>query len=161
MTALRSRSEAATRVQPRSIGWATWLPSVVIALIGFGTSVYLTVDHYTASTILACPRTSFVNCAKVTTSSWSAIGPVPVALLGAVFFASMALLTTPIAWRHAALDRVRLAGAVAGVIGALYFVWVELFRVDALCIWCTVAHAAAVALLVAVVWTTTGLRDGQ
>jgi uncharacterized membrane protein len=35
---------------------------------------------------------------------------------------------------------------------ALYLVWVELFRVDALCLWCTAAHLCAVGLLAAVLW---------
>jgi uncharacterized membrane protein len=38
-------------------------------------------------------------------------------------------------------------------------VWVELFRVDAICLWCTVVHVSSVVLLGAVLWTTSTVRD--
>jgi uncharacterized membrane protein len=85
------------------------------------------------------------------------VAGVPVALLGAIYFVGMALLCLPQAWRLRRLDAVRIAGAVAGVVSSLWFVWVELFRVNAICLWCTVVHISTLALLGAVLWTTTGL----
>jgi uncharacterized membrane protein len=130
--------------------------SLLIALVGLAVSSYLTVEHYAASTVLACPENSVINCAKVTTSSYSEIGPVPVALLGAIYFLVMTALCTPMAWRVRQLDRLRIAGAAAGVVSSLYLVWAELFRLDAVCLWCTVVHVSTLALLAAVLWTTTG-----
>jgi uncharacterized membrane protein len=151
-----------TRVRRASASRPLVLPvgivSFLITLVGLAVSIYLTVEHYTAATTLACPENSVINCAKVTSSSYSKIGSVPVALLGAIFFAGMAVLCLPAAWRIGRLDVVRIAGAVAGVVSALWFIWVELFRLDAICLWCTVVHVAAFALLGAVLWTTTGLR---
>ncbi|HZC72828.1 MAG TPA: vitamin K epoxide reductase family protein [Jatrophihabitans sp.] len=132
--------------------------SFAITIIGLAAAVYLTVEHYAASTVLACPEGSVINCAKVTSSSYSMIGPAPVALLGAIYFVAMALLCSPQAWRMRRLDALRIAGAVAGVASALWFVWVELFRLDAICLWCTVVHLATLALLGAVLWSTTGVR---
>lgn len=137
----------------------TGVTSLAIGVVGLAVSIYLTVEHYTASTVLACPENSVINCAKVTTSSYSKIGPVPVALLGAVYFVGMIVLCLPQAWRMPRWDAVRIAGAAAGVASSLYFVWVELFRLDAICLWCTVVHVSTVALLGAVLWTTTGLRS--
>jgi uncharacterized membrane protein len=125
-----------------------------VSLVGLGISVYLTVEHFTAGTTFACPETGAINCQKVTTSAWSHIGPVPVAVLGLVFFAGMALLCSPPAWRLPALVPVRVGGAVVGVLSALYLVWVELFRVDAICLWCTAVHVCTVALLGTVLWST-------
>ncbi len=135
------------------------LTTLVLALLGLAVSVYLTVEHYTASTSLACPETGAINCAKVTTSKYAMVGPLPLALLGSLFFAAMAALCTPAAWRIARLDRVRVLGAVAGVATALYLVWVELFAVEALCLWCTVVHVASLALLVAVLWRVTATES--
>ena len=45
--------------------------ALVWALLGLAASAYLTVEHYTASTLLACPENATINCAKVTTSKWS------------------------------------------------------------------------------------------
>jgi uncharacterized membrane protein len=102
---------------------------------------------------LACPETGVVNCVKVTTSSYSTLAGVPVALLGLLFFAAMSILCAPVAWRAANpwVGRARLVGAVAGVVMVVYLVWAELFRIDAICLWCTVVHALAVALFAVLV----------
>jgi uncharacterized membrane protein len=144
---------AADRAVPRSA-----YVSLVLSVFGLADSSYLTVEHYTGSTSLACSDTGTVNCLKVTTSSWSHIGPIPVAVLGLVFFIAMTALCLPLAWRWPELDVVRVAGAVVGVLSAVYLVWVELFRVDAICLWCTAVHVASVALLAAVFWTNSEVR---
>jgi uncharacterized membrane protein len=133
-----------TSTAPR---WAR-LGSLVLALAGLAVSAYLTVEHYSSSTTLACPDTGVVNCVKVTTSSYSELAGVPVALLGLLFFVAMTVLCTPAAWRASSLwvGRARLAGAAAGVVMVVYLVWAELFRIDAICLWCTVVHAISIAL---------------
>ena len=133
-------------------GWAR-LCSLIVSLAGLAVSAYLTVEHYSSSTTLACPETGVVNCVKVTTSSYSTLLGVPVALLGLLFFAAMSVLCAPVAWRASNpwVSRARLAGAVAGVAMVVYLVWAELFRIDAICLWCTVVHALAVALFAVLV----------
>lgn len=126
--------------------------SLVVALIGLVLAGYLTVEHYTSPTLLACPEGTTINCAKVTASSWASVVGVPVAVLGLLYFAGMVVLLLPAAWRRRRLDVLRVAGAVAGVLVALYLVWVELFRVDALCLWCTAVHLCALILLGTVLW---------
>ena len=119
-----------------------------MALAGLAVSAYLTVEHYSSSTTLACPETGVVNCLKVTTSSYSTLLGVPVALLGLLFFAAMSVLCAPVAWRASNpwVSRARLVGAVAGAVMVVYLVWAELFRIDAICLWCTVVHALTIAL---------------
>jgi uncharacterized membrane protein len=145
----------------RSFALPVGSTSLAITLLGLAVSIYLTVEHYTASTALACPENSVINCAKVTSSSYSKIAGVPVALLGTIYFVGMALLCLPWAWRQGRLQAARIVGAAAGVAASLWFVWVELFRIDAICLWCTVVHLSTLALLGAVLWTTTGLRDAR
>jgi uncharacterized membrane protein len=96
------------------------LASLILALIGLAVSTFLTVEHYTSSTSLSCPESATINCQKVTTSQWSHVGPLPVALLGLIFFVTISVLCTPIAWRHRTLDGLRVVGAGIGVLGALY-----------------------------------------
>jgi uncharacterized membrane protein len=136
----------------------TGLASFGLALVGLAISAYLTIEHYTASTSLACPESATINCQKVTTSQWSHVGPLPVALLGLLFFVAIALLCTPIAWHQRSLDSLRVIAAGIGVLAALYLVWVELFRIDAICLWCTAVHACTLALLGAILWSTSALR---
>ena len=152
-TAGTDRRSTATRATRR-----TGLGSLLVAVAGLAVSAYLTVEHFTAGTTFACPDTGAINCQKVTTSAWSHIGPIPVVLLGLVFFAVMAALCSPPAWRVRSLVPVRVAGAVVGVLTAVGLIWIELFRVDAICLWCTAVHVCTLALLATVLWTTTTLH---
>ena len=137
------------------------LPALVVAVIGLGVSTYLTIEHYGSSSLLACPESATINCAKVTTSRWSEILGVPVAVLGLLYFVAMTALLLPQAWRRADLDRIRIAGVGLGAVMVLYLVYIELFRVDAICLWCTGVHLCVVALLGLVLWHTDALRTSD
>jgi uncharacterized membrane protein len=132
---------------PAAPRWAV-VSSLALAVVGLLVSGYLTFEHYSTSVALACPDTGAVNCVKVTTSSYSKLLGIPVALLGLLFFVGVTALTVPVAWRSTNpwVARGRLAAAAAGVLFVLYLVWAELFRIDAICLWCTVVHLATLAL---------------
>lgn len=132
--------------------WA-WPVTLIPALGGLATSVYLTWVHYTEPTTLSCPDTGVINCTKVTTSPESMIfGVIPVAVTGIVFFTVMAVLSSPMAWSADSpwLDRLRVAGAVGGIGMVLYLVYVEVVQVKAICLWCTAVHVLAFVLFVGV-----------
>jgi uncharacterized membrane protein len=122
----------------------------LLCLAGLGVSLYLTIAHYNAKVILACPETGIVNCAKVTQSPQSAILGVPLALLGLLYFVAITPLHLPAAWRSESglVRRARVAAAVAGILMLLYLVYTELFTLDALCLWCTAVHGNTFLLFV-------------
>jgi uncharacterized membrane protein len=130
------------------------LPSLGFAVAGLAVSAYLTVEHYSGSTVVACPENAAINCAKVTTSAWSRLAGVPVAVLGLVYFAAMTLIVVPAAWQRRGLDALRVAGATAGMAMVIYLIWAELFRVDAICLWCTAVHVCTFGLFLAILWST-------
>jgi len=66
--------------------------------VGVLISTYLTYEHFTDSTTLACSDSGTVNCLKVATSLWSVIAGVPVAVAGLAFFLAMTLLCAPTRW---------------------------------------------------------------
>ncbi len=119
-----------------------------LALTAVGIASYLTAAHYADPTALACPDTGIVDCALVTTSSWSIVLGVPLAVVGLVWAVSMAALTLPWVWRSPArwVDGARLGLSGAGAAMVLYLVYVELFRIGAICLWCTAMHVTAVCL---------------
>ncbi|MER7278873.1 vitamin K epoxide reductase family protein [Dactylosporangium sp. NPDC000244] len=127
-----------------------WVPltSLVLSIAGLGISVYLTIEHFTASTTLACPDTGALNCLKVTTSEQSAVFGIPVAVLGLVYFVAMLALSPAPLWRSSmpAIRMGRLALAAIGVLFVFYLVFAELFTLHAICLWCTGVHVLAVAL---------------
>jgi uncharacterized membrane protein len=122
----------------------------LLCLAGLGASLYLTIAHYNAKVILACPETGIVNCAKVTQSPQSTILGVPVALLGLLYFVAITPLHLPAAWRSESVlvRRARVAAAVAGILMVLYLIYTELFTLDALCLWCTAVHTVTFLLFV-------------
>lgn len=133
------------------LGGTAW-SALAVCLIGTGAAVYLTVEHFTGNKSFACPATSSINCEKVTTSQWSQMFGIPVAVIGLAYFVVMLALCTPWLWRDPRLNGLRVAGAAVGVLTALYLIWIELFRIDAICIWCTVVHVCSLALLAITLW---------
>ena len=123
-------------------GWlqlTTW----ALSLAGLGVSVYLTVAHYTSSSILACSDNGLVNCAAVTTSPESMVfGVFPVAVVGLAFYVFMAAVTSPWAWRATwpPLGWARFGSVIVGMLFVLYLIYTELFTLDAICLWCTSVH---------------------
>ncbi len=137
----------ATSAEARVPLWVQ-LTSLVLALTAVGIGSYLTVAHYADPAALACPDTGIVNCTLVTTSSWSVVAGVPLAVIGLAWGVVMTALTVPWAWRASVpwVHRVRLVLSGAGAAMVLYLVYVELFRIGAICLWCTAMHVTAVAL---------------
>jgi uncharacterized membrane protein len=127
--------------------------SLGLCIAGLVISAYLTYEHYSESTTLACPGTGTIDCAKVTSSTYADVLGVPVAVLGLLYFVGMTALCLPAAWRpgRPLLARARLAGVTAGVGFVVYLVWAELFRIDAICLWCTAVHVVTGALFAVVV----------
>lgn len=137
------------------LSWA----ALVLSVLGLLVSAYLVYEHFTSATTFACPGNGAINCVKVTTSSYSKVAGVPVALMGLLFFVALTALCLPMAWRsgNRNVRRLRLAGATAGMITVLYLVWVELFKVDAICLWCTAVHGLTFVLFALVVMDAAGI----
>jgi uncharacterized membrane protein len=135
---------------------------LLLCLLGFGVAGYLTYEHYTGSTTLSCPaHGGAINCFAVTTSVYSEIHGMPVADLGLVFFAAMALLQTPWAWRSPSpyVRYGRVLWSLVGVGTAVWLIYAELFRIDAICLWCTSVHAMSLLLFFVTVFGTVATSD--
>jgi uncharacterized membrane protein len=153
-------SDAAVRLPepataPRPPRWLAPL-ALIIILLGIAVSADLTVAHYTTPKLLSCPDTGIINCAKVTTSVYSEIHGVPMALLGLIFFLGMLPFNLPVAWRspNPLIRRLRLAGSTSGILMVFYLVYTELFRLNAICLYCTSVHVLTVLLFVVTVFGT-------
>lgn len=131
----------------------------IICLAGLGVAGYLTYEHYTGSNSLVCSDKGIVNCLAVTTSTYSKIAGIPVADLGLVFFAVMLPLQLPYTWRRSEpiIRNVRLAWATVGLVSVLYLLYTELFRIDAICLWCTAVHILTFIVFATTVYATLAL----
>jgi uncharacterized membrane protein len=161
-----AKARAAAGPVPAKSPVPLWLQlsTLTLAVLGLGVSIYLTIEHFTGNTTLACSVNSVVNCEAVTTSPESKVfGVFPVAVLGLAFYAFMVPATTPWAWRWQRREfaLLRLASVVVGVGFVIYLIYVELFQVNAICLWCTGVHVITFALfalvtVAAAVWGLPG-----
>ncbi len=133
-------------------GPALWLQltTFVLALAGLGVSIYLTIAHFTESTLAGCSESGLVNCTKVTTSSQSYVFGIPVAVLGLAFFLFAAAIMSPWAWRagRREIHLLRMASLVVGIGFVLYLIYAELFIIGSICLYCTSVHAITFVLFV-------------
>jgi uncharacterized membrane protein len=131
--------------------WRPWA-AFVLSVIGFGISMYLTIDHFTGA-LPICSSKGFVNCTLVTTSKYSYILKVPVSLLGLLFFTAMVGINVPPLWRTRAtwVPVARLVLVASGICFVLYLLAAELFSIKAICLWCTGVHVTTLLLFILVV----------
>ena len=135
----------------RQLLWST-----VLAVIGLAVSAYLTLTHYFAEVPLACSTGGIVDCEQVTSSAESMLGPLPVAVLGLVWFAAfLVLLIARRGHSGGPLMRAQVAWSIAGLLFVFYLVFAELFLIGAICLWCTVIHGVVVALFLLTLWEAT------
>jgi uncharacterized membrane protein len=110
----------------------------LLAIVGLGISVYLTLYHY-AGIPLVCSASGLINCESVLNSPLSSVFGIPIAVLGLVFFgAELALLFIQ------NIDGVIIWNLI-GVGSVIYFVYLESV-IGKICIWCTGVHLVVVAL---------------
>jgi uncharacterized membrane protein len=155
---LAPRSGPADRTTGGPPGWLR-LTTFILSLGGLGVSIYLTISHYSTAVTLACPESSTINCEKVTTSPQSIVFGIPVAVLGLAFYVFMAVINSPLGWRAPlrAVPLTRVLSVIVGIGFALYLVYVELFKVNAICLWCTSVHVITFVLFVLIVFGAAGL----
>jgi uncharacterized membrane protein len=112
-------------------------PGIVLAsldLVGLAIATYLSVVEL-QGLVPYCGQ--LTGCEQVALSEYARIGGVPVAALGMVL--SISLLILAIAWTRT--DRVELLAAhyglsLLGVVFEVYFTYLEVFVIGAICIWC-------------------------
>jgi len=116
--------------------------SIVVAVIGLGIAAYLTVVHYAGD----APVCAIAHgCATVQKSDYAMLAGVPVALLGALgYIAILAALIRDD--EHARTAAVFLSLVGLGFSG--WLTYVEIVKLDAICIWC-VGSAICMTILTA------------
>lgn len=106
----------------------------IIAFLGLMDASYLTAKHYMGE-VPSC--TILHGCEQVTTSAYATIGPIPVALLGAIFYLTMlALVVAQFLVEHRLMTwSIKILG-VMGFLVSIVLVSIMVFVIRALCIYC-------------------------
>lgn len=122
------------------------LLAALIALAGIGVAGYLTWAHYGGDTV-ACPIGG--GCEAVQSSEYAELAGAPLAVLGLSAYVVMLGL---LAWDTVVARLAAAAVALTGLLFSLYLLVVQLFVINAICIWCLandVVVAPALAVLTA------------
>jgi len=139
----------------------TWLPItiLVIALLGLADASYLAIEHFKGEV----PNCSIIEgCDVVTTSKYSVIFGVPVALLGAMYYFVMATLM--LFWIDQRKNNVlRLASyfSFAGLGASFYFVYIQLFILNAICLYCMGSAVSSTLIFIFSMLVLKKLSHGQ
>lgn len=141
------------------------IPGIVLLLsiIGAGVAAYLTYTHFDENALVC----AIGDCGTVQKSKYSAIGPIPIALLGVGMYVTLALLALgrlrirlPLSYSQATMAS--WAIALAGGAYAIYLTYLEIWVIKAICQWC-VASAIATWLILIVetilLWRVIGETD--
>jgi uncharacterized membrane protein len=127
--------------------------AAVVALAGIGVAGYLAWTHYAGDTA-ACPIGG--SCEEVQESEYAEFLGVPVSLLGLLAYTALLVL---LVWDAPVARLAAAALALVGVLFSAYLLVVQLFVIDAVCVWCLandVLIAPALAVLTALRLRTSG-----
>lgn len=114
----------------------------VIALLGFADATFLTIEHYRN----VVPPCTTAGCDVVLTSSYAMIGPVPEALIGAVYYLFLVLASfmflesrltkesTP--GHHEKIIKAAFFTTALGFLYSLWLVYLQAFIIKSYCLYC-------------------------
>ena len=120
--------------------------AALVALSGIAIAGYLTLAHYRGNAV-ACPIGG--GCEAVQSSEYADLAGAPVALLG---LSAYEVMLGFLVWDTVVARLGAAAFALTGLLFSLYLLVVQLFVIDAVCVWCLandVVIAPALAVLTA------------
>ena len=135
----------------------TFLP---VSFLGFLDASYLSVKHFVGT---PPPCSALRGCEEVTTSQYSVIGGIPVALLGAIYYLTIFILILAVLRRNmfssSGAENVALANedkllnltarlTVIGLLASLWFIYLQLFVIKAICLYCMFSAFTSITLFV-------------
>ena len=138
--------------------WATFAATMsagiwiarVLALVGFADAAYLTATHYAGSSVF-CGASG--GCETVLSSEFATLGPVPIALIGAVYYGLASLLawTPGVSWSRTTAGILAVLTGLAFAISAVLF-GIQAFQLQAWCRFCLVSAAITTFLFATSIW---------
>jgi uncharacterized membrane protein len=131
------RKRSARRVSDRLVRVALLL----VSSAGIGVAAYLTYVHYEPAALIC---TANGGCEAVQDSKYAVLAGIPLAILGLSAWIAVLGLTI---WNSELARTLTAALAVGAVAFAAYLVILQLFVIDAICVWCMANDVVLVPLL--------------
>lgn len=123
---------------------------LLLAVLGTAVAVYLTFVALDPNVEPFCSGVG--DCHTVQSSKYAEVGPIPVAVLGLGMY--LVLLGLIGARRFLAVGRdprfalLTFALALSGALYSAYLTYLELFVIDAICVWCVISATIVTAIFV-------------
>jgi dihydroorotate dehydrogenase len=125
---------------------------LIFSVIGIADAAYLTWEHY-ANIIPPCSIHWWISdCGKVLTSSYSKIFGIPLALIGLIFYFVEFILTIFLFTNKRIFKLTLLTVSFIGFVSSLYFVFLMLIVIRAIC-WYCLGSAATSTLIFLITWS--------
>jgi uncharacterized membrane protein len=121
---------------------------LVASLVGFADATYLAVQHYReAPVVCEIGGTPFGSCEGVLDSPYATVLGIPMSLVGAFYYFIVFLLASGFS-RTGDIRLMRALAVIAGLgfVTTLWFVYLQLFVLHALCFYCVVSALATTLL---------------
>jgi len=135
----------------------TYIIAALLALVGLGDSIYLTVQHITGES-LRC--TIISGCSEVLSSPYAQVGSVPLAAIGAAAYFTVFSLGTLAAFGYRlALPFLKIVVALM-FLTTLWLLYLQAFVIRHFCQYCLLSAAVTTALT-AIVFLPSLLRRAR
>jgi|SRR3989344_544084 len=119
---------------------------LTLSLLGFLDASYLAIKYYQGE-VPTCAF--FQGCDVVTTSEYAAIFGISIALLGAIYYLSLLILS--IIYLDTKNPRFIKIGAViagGGFLFSLWLIYLQIFVLNALCLYCIISAISSTSLFI-------------
>lgn len=118
--------------------------AALLALAGAGIAAYLTVVHFADQPIVC---SSIGDCELVNSSEYAKLAGIPVAILGLMSYVVLFVVISASAFRRDfTLLMLAWGIALAGFAFSMYLTYIELYVLDAICVWCVGSASVMTAL---------------
>jgi len=122
------------------------LAFAITAFIGFLDATYLTVEHYTGGNINCYIST---GCDTVANSKYAVVLGIPMALLGAIFYFGMLILSILyLDIKKKPLIYLLVLGGITGFLFSIFLVYLQLFVLHSVCEYCMLSATTSTLLFI-------------
>ena len=119
---------------------------IIFGFLGLLDSSYLAFKYYEGGPLVCA---IFEGCDKVAQSPYSAIFGVPVALFGVFYYLAVFFLAIfAFEFRRFKILKILFPLTLAGFLASLYFLYLQIFVIEAICTYCIFSLATSIALFI-------------
>lgn len=124
---------------------------IFFAAAGILDASYLAYEHFSPTTSVICPPTVWADCGRVLSSPYATPFGVPLALIGIIYYSSIfSIALDYLRSKKRILLNYLVFITIGGFLASTYFVFLQLFVIKAICLYCMLSALTSTLLFLAV-----------